>query len=215
MSFPLREPFFLSGRKSVLQRAVMISCVLGGLATLAAVCVASVDLLYHRVVSSSGGAELVAFWAAASLLIYGPLNYWNSRSFRSTVAAALVFLIALSLFVVWMAISPKTSESAQALSFAVGFVATIVISGYPLADDERLDRIAYFASLVVALPASVLAATLLAHGDEVFGATPVLIRRFMGVTVLSLCFFGPLAIPWGILFWWPPESDKPVVASGK
>lgn len=102
-SLPLREPFFLRGRKSVLQRAVRISLALIVLSIAAGIVagMASVLLLRFSHLSTSGQqASLLGLFggtaaAALATIVGTPYFFWQGRSARG-IALRVTWIIALA-----------------------------------------------------------------------------------------------------------------------
>lgn len=207
---PLREPFFLRGRKSVLQRAVIISCVLGTLTAAAAWIVAAATIT----ASWAFGNDSMYFsipvsWGFASaLLIYGPLNSWNRRTWHWTAAAVPVGMLLLFLFIAWMRDGDHGPYS-EAVRSTIGFFLVLLVSGLLQIRPRILYVAAYLASILgAAVPGLVM--VLIDHPGRL--RIPGFTQEMMEGIVFAALFggwFGALSIPWGLPFWWPPERVSP------
>ena len=207
MPLPLREPFFLQGRTSVVQRAVIMSLVLGGLAAVPGWIVALVAAAYPH-----GGVVLAIVWGlTVPVLICGPLNYWNCRPVWVTVVSVPLTLFVLRAFIVWM----------ESVASTIGDVAGMAI-GIPLVQlalgtlQVRLSRLHLVAWLISCLGAAppVLILYAAGHNPErtrMMGVSSEVWVLFLiaGLMTSWLC---ALSIPWGIPFWWPPERTSPLAA---
>jgi hypothetical protein len=204
---PLREPFFLRGRKSVLQRAVLISLALGGLTAAAAWIVAAVTVFFDSLgIRDSMIYSIPPAWGLASaLLIYAPLNYWNRRSWLWTLAAVPAGALFLLIFLIWM--NGGASQFGEELSAAIGFFGVLLASGLLQVRARPLHVVAYALSVAGAVLPSLVIITLDNPGRlTIPGFTPDMIRAVV-FAILFGSWFGALSIPWGIPFWWPPNDD--------
>lgn len=207
MAISLREPFFLRGRRSIVQRAVVMSLVLGGLALVAS------WLVYGTVlfVLTAGlpvwvGSVLGPTLGIASiLLVYGPLSYWNRRpwwfiAFVLPIALAVASLTASA--IIQLTIDP---DDPGFFSLTAGLALTMGGVGCVLLRRSRAHVMAIVASILTA-PAAALQFLLTQNYD--FSSAPAgtvtAIQSLMLVSIY-VTILGGVSIPWGIPFWWPPS----------
>ena len=207
MSFPRREPYFLQGRTSVIQRAVLMSMVLFGLTAIAGWVVAMATF--------ASGRHFVmwvlppAWGLATGLLVYGPLHYWNRRNALWTVAAVLMGIMLQNWFIHlmrdqefrWLS---KTSRE------AMGFAMLLAGGGLLQVRCTRLHAVAYLLSVGAAI--FPLAITTWIDNPGNLGrsnlgfSVPAAIALPMAYAALFGTWMAALAVPWGLPFWWPPTS---------
>ena len=217
MPLPRREPFFLKGRTSVVQRAVMMSLVLGGLACVAAFLLATVSQHTFDMNDAFSTAD-IAWGILVGAILFAPLNYWNCRSVILTISAAMtgVLFQAHIASTVEQLVDPyEPMTSSSVLLHTTEYVA-IVCTSYQVYSGLLLIRFTriHVAAFVVAITASILPATyiLLCDSVEAYRALmatgiPMWLVNSLYDTwnyAANLC---TMFIPWGIPFWWPPEKD--------
>ena len=206
MPLPLREPFFLKGRTSVVQRAVSMSLVLGGLSGLAGWAIAAATLIALEMLSSTMLAHfLCAVWTVAALaIVYGPLNYWNRRPLFWTFAAAPLSYGAMFAF---QELADVNNSAANLAWMSFVFAAFSAVSGLPLVRPRCTHALAYVASVTAAIVPTLIA-HLIHHGE--WPASLGITDGFAFLLSFALWFsswLAALAIPWGIPFWWPPAKE--------
>jgi hypothetical protein len=208
MPLPLREPFFLRGRTSVLQRAVIMSLVLVGLAAAGGWVVAAA-VLWSQTSHSSLLFPLLAWGFAATTCIDAPLNYWNRRSWLwtlSTLPTATVLFFAWSC---WIGFARSTLDLCEQLAAPWGFLGVQLLHGLLQLRQNGVYWLAYLLSLSgVILPSLIINRIYsLAHAN-VAGLSYEELRPIIFAAVY-VSWFAALAIPWGIPFWWPPQPESP------
>lgn len=153
MAVQLREPFFLHGRRSILQRAIMISSVLTGLAALAgwgiaATLVVSGQTNHSRSAIGWYFAFPVAWSVISVLFVHGPLNAWNGRSWIWTVLALAVGLLLMLQFAVWIDHPYRIGQSHRTL---LPILVVHIASGLLQVRLSRLHLVAYLFSILGAI----------------------------------------------------------------
>ncbi len=210
MSLPLREPFFLRGRKSVLQRAVIMSLVLGGMAAFASWIVAGTAVAVLGP-SDSSLAISVVWGLAAAIFIHAPIQFWNGTSWRLRTIVA----IPINAAALYLCVFTTSYESLRQLgrTFNVNFAIAVLllINGAQLVRPLRLHIIAYVGSVLGGI---VVAAIALAINDPTqiqipLPGVPDIVELALTLAAVYGSLFGALAIPWGLPFWWPPQEDSP------
>jgi hypothetical protein len=205
----LREPFFLRGRRSVLQRAVILSLVLGTLSAAAGWIAVGIPLLLREV----AGADPVlvgipvAWGVATSALVFGPLNFWNARSWFWTLAAAPSGFAIMFLFMLWSADRPSDlSIEARAM---LGFPVVLLTSGLLLIRRGRRHRWAYLVSVASSgLPVVVMPLHSFLDQIDIAGFRLPIESDLVFLAALFGSLSAALSIPWGIPFWWPQEDHR-------
>ena len=209
MSLPLREPFFLRGRTSVVQRAVIMSLVLGGLACSGGWIMTLVALS----LSPPANAALYSLGFSGPLvlvtLIYRPLLHWNRTppQLPFLIVGCLIALIVSLL----NCLLPTPSHSARtigALSVSIHLTVVVVLSGLYLRRNTRLHAAAFWLSLALT-PLPIMLTYLLQYPHRfrvpwVDGGMQIALT---GTAYLAswLCV---MSVPWGIPFWWPPQVPE-------
>lgn len=224
MPLPFREPFFLRGRRSILQRAVILSLVLGGLSSAAGwivvLSVCSTFWFPHTIrvlFGDFGGLTGVLGTVVGALLIHGPLNHWWRRSWLWTaVAIPLAFPLMLPAgIVIFGNESPMLSGKALAvarLQLVAAFAMIAAIQGVPRCSFRwgvcGVWLTSVLGSAIVGLIVVELAASGQLDGFEVRTRSD---WGLLSAGLLSL-LFAALSIPWGLPFWWPPQRtlDSPL-----
>lgn len=208
MTVPLREPLFLRGRTSVLQRAVIMSLVLAGLTAAAAWIVAVIAVVSRPLVGSPVAMYFVvpAAWAVTSaLLVYGPLHRWNQRPPSWTLAALPVGFVLMFFFTYWMRNGPRHLR--PEIHLTLGFFGVLAGSGLLLVRSHRLHVLAYLVSICGAvLPALVILLIKSPTSITIPGFTQTMSQGVV-YAILFGTWFGAPTIPWSIPFWWPLVSD--------
>lgn len=205
MPVPLREPFFLRGRHLPLQRAVVMSLVLGGLG------VAAGWIVHFSVIGNGpGGFEIVmgVMWSLTSaVLVYGPLNYWNRRPFWMTVLTIPVSFSSIYLFTRWL--EPLTVPGQHGdWEFAVGFLSVLAVNGALLVRLTRPHLIAYAAFVLGGLIPIAMAIVVENPGEALpFAGMPLRYRTSFVLAALFGNWYVALMALWGIPFWSPPIPD--------
>lgn len=209
MPLELREPFFLRGRKSVLQRAVIMSLVLGGLT-------AFIGWIVSAAVVAMGPGESpflpsLIWGITAAFLLYRPLHCWNGRSWRFTLLTIPVSTASLYGFIMFVDHYAQQYVD-RTMAMIIGLTGFLLVNGILLIRFSRWHIIAYVASLVGGtVPAAIVFAIrdvgqLGIPGLPDEAAIAIVLAAFLG------SLFAALAIPWGLPFWWPPENDEPAPA---
>lgn len=215
MTAPLREPFFLRDRTSVLQRAVIMSLVLTGLTAVAGWLMAmtitaaeafvdfGAELNVLRVVTRAVVALLCGVIATST--IYAPLNHWNNRSGRWTLAAIPAFAVILELMSYGL---HRAHDAAipQGLAISLGFLFATAANGLLLIRPRRSHLLAFLLSIGCAIFPGLMM-FLLDNPDRI--RIPGLSHQATRPIFYAILFggwFAALAIPWGLPFWWPPED---------
>ncbi len=204
MTTSLREPFFLRGRTSVLQRAVIISCVLAGLTAAAGWISAIAEVALGQMAPAPMGVMCLA----VAVLVHGPLHRWNRRSWLWTLAAFPASFGLLLVFSLWLRLGANALGSgSRILVVSLGMLGITAGSGLLQFRFRRLHLLAYIFSLLsVLLPTAVLVILNNSAGTAIPGFTNDMVRGFL----ISLQFgsgIAAIAIPWGLPFWWPPADD--------
>lgn len=207
-SLPLREPFFLRGRKSVLQRAIIMSCVLGGL-TAAAGWISAIAEVALFQLTAPIPIPLLVICLAAAILVHGPLHWWNRRSWLWTLAAVPICLLLLLLLSAWLRLGRDAlGARSRELIVNLGILGVIAGSGLLQIRFRRLHLLAYVVSLLgVLLPAAVPVILPDPSALALPGFTNEMVRGLALAILYGSCF-GALSLPWGIPFWWPPADDE-------
>lgn len=210
MPISLREPFFLRGRRSVAQRAVVMSLVLGGLAMLASWLMYGVVISMVTLRVEGWVASILATTAgvASILLVYGPLSYWNRRpwwfiGFVVPVSVALTSLAATT--IIQTTISP---DDPGFLGLTAGMVLLMGGIGIVMLRRSRAHLMAFIASVLTA-PVAALQMSLIQNYDvssAPLGMVPM-VQTMILVSMYATILFG-LSVPWGIPFWWPPSAEQ-------
>lgn len=208
MTTSLREPFFLDGRTRLLNRAVVISCVLGALAAFTAWLLGVSIFFLEGAVGSPQIRYLVPiiFGTTVALVIHAPLNFWNRGSWIRIVAAIPVIAAVMSLCE-WL-----HSDASNSRPYVISLELTLAIASGGLLQLHRTRAhfAAYGTSVILAVGAALLTVLLLARFQ---GNLPIPgLTQSMQRAVLYVALFGSwmaaLSIPWGIPFWWPPEDRR-------
>ncbi|WLD13310.1 hypothetical protein [Planctellipticum variicoloris] len=202
-SLPLREPFFLRGRKSILQRAVIMSLVLGGLTAIVGWIVAAAVVAMGP--GESPFLPSLIWGITAALLLYGPLHFWNGRSWRFTLLAIPVSTASLNGFIMFVDHYAQRHVD-RTTAMIIGLTGFLLVNGILLIRLSRWHIIAYVASLA---GGAVPAAIVFSISDVGQLAIPGVPEEFIVAIVLAAflgSLFGALAIPWGLPFWWPPAE---------
>lgn len=210
MPISLREPFFLRGRRSIVQRAVVMSLVLGGLAMLASWLIYGTVILMARAdlplwISTILGSTVMI---ASILLLYGPLSYWNRRPwwFIAFVVPTSVTVASLTAAAILnMTISPHEPGW---LGLTVAMTLFTGGIGCVLLRRSRVHLIAFMSSLLIA-PVVAFQLNLLENynsSSAPAGMLPV-IQPIILVSAYVTILCG-LSVPWGIPFWWPHTHEQ-------
>lgn len=214
MPVPLREPFFLRGRKSVPQRAVIMSCVLAALTAIAGWLLAfAIQATDHYGLAVQNLAVSAAWGVTSGLFLYGPINYWNRRSWLWTVGSIPPAIALLALWSIWS--QPGPSHVPDTTRMTQGFFGVLAGSGFLL---MRATRLHWFAFAISVAGGVIPAVAFVAVGHVNNSVIPGISYEAAGVIASAALFggwFGALAIPWGLPFWWPPETEQPPAANGK
>lgn len=194
MPLRLREPFFLKGRTSVVQRAVIMSVVLGGLAS-AAAWLHVLPFALGLITEDKFPWARFAVSAIGACVLCLPLNFWNGRSWAFGMLAILVG-----------AVSPVLWESPYGFGLAKN-VLWSALSGSVLFRATRRHAIAY--ALSILLSALIPFADRAANSVNYVAIPSALaVPAAWAVMLGSVAFtFATVTVPWGIPFWWPPEKD--------
>ncbi len=234
MGIPLREPFFLRGRRSVLLRAIWMSLaisVIGGGAGLAAVLV---YLLLGLTVGLEGGLlRLVGGSAAVSLATVVGIPYfrWRGDSVRGIAArAGCIMLIAagpmlLENKLLWGLLAQAAQqldawksdmEWGERLIVSAEFMFVLILLWVAWsAACVRSSRSWLLTILVSGLSIPLwilsLAVSMYSVGFAQNALPSNVFSIMLSVLQLSLPgqFFALLVIPWGAPFWWPPNTELP------
>jgi hypothetical protein len=206
MSIPLREPFFLRGRKSVVQRAAIMTVVLAAL-TAAAAWSAAIAVFAFGPFIGRISLENIFVCSAAAIFVHGPLHYWNARSWRWTLAVLPLGVGLLAVLDVWMLFAINHFGAEHRMPLAILNVLVVLAgSGLLQVRRSRPHLLAYGVSiLAILLPATVLRILQNPSNIVIPGVHPELVFSVFLATVYGSCL-GSLAIPWGIPFWWPPAE---------
>lgn len=215
MSPALREPFFLRGRNSPLQRAILMSLVLAGLSSAAAWIVTGAyctafwsPTAMRRVFGDWIGLPFALAMTSFAILIVGPLNHWRKREWLWTgPAVPLSFAMAIPFGILLAGGEhPLLNGKAPAAELATVLATFAVIPCFPLLPllqrrwrDAGTLSLAILGSVVVGLlVVQLMRAGVLARFDirNMTGSA------FLKAGLISL-WFAALSIPWGIPFWWP------------
>jgi len=203
---PLREPFFLRGRTSVLQRAVIMSLVLGGLTAIVGWIVAV------AVVAMGPGASpflpSLVWGITAALLLYGPLHFWNGRSWRFTLLTIPGSTASLYCFIMFVDHYAQRYVD-RTTAMIVGLTGFLLVNGILLFRFSRWHIIAYVASLVGGTIPAAIVFSIKDVGQLAIPGVPEEIKVAIVLAAFLGCLFGALAIPWGLPFWRPQEPDSP------
>lgn len=211
MTAPLREPFFLRGRRSVLQRAVIMSCVLAGLTAVAGWLAAATIVVMDRTISALGQETAtfiaaLAFGSIAALLLQAPLNFWNRHSWRWSLISIPSLTAIFYVFLKWFRYDSGLSPE---LHLPLGFLFAIGAAGLLQLRPQRHHVLAYLFSVGgAAVPA--LCFLLISPPDRFrIPALPPAMTRTVVYAIMFGGWFAALTIPWGLPFWWPPERESP------
>lgn len=202
MSLPLREPFFLAGYRSVLIRAVLMSAVIGALSLVT-------GWLVILAAYMTAWFELSSVWVAtgiwalvATLCIYGPLNYWNARSWL-VIAMCFPALMVMPGVNGWLVEAAQRSNAVD--PFFASTVLSSILSGLLLVRRSRLHVAAYVMSVCLSPVSSAmfLAVQQVSDGEQII---PLEYLYPLLITFQTAFSIACMAIPWGLPFWWPPSS---------
>jgi len=205
MSLPLREPFFLRGRQLPMERAVIMSLVIGGLGL-----VAGWLVLFAVAANGPGQFEIVmgVVWSATSAaLVYGPLNFWNRRPWWVTLATIPVSFASIYLLARWLA--PLTEPGRRgSWEFAIGFLPVLIVNGALLVRRSRLHVMAWIAFVLGgSIPiATAMLISIPPNVPVMSGMPDVYQKGFVLAAVFGNWYVALLAL-WGVPFWWPPGND--------
>lgn len=210
MSSSFREPFFLRGHRSVLQRAVRMSLVLAGLSSCAAWAVLFFFLFEFRNVY----LERLAFGLPFAVLIHGPLNFWARRSwFWSAAVIPLGFWIATApvVFAVFYIGRGGSWEVGFEFSWLSHFLTTCAIragvQGVLLVKRDLAGIVAFALAVLSGALAGTAGYVIAAQGPiTIPGVRSDIVPSVKAVCILSL-WFAALTVPWGIRFWWPQDAE--------
>lgn len=203
MSLPLREPFFLRGRKNVLQRAVIMSLVLGGLTAIVGWIVAAAVVAMGP--GESPFLPSLVWGITAALLLYGPLHFWNGRSWRLTLLTIPGSTASLYGFIMFVDHYAQRYVD-KTMAMIVGLTGFLLVNGILLVRISRWHIFAYAASLI---GGTIPAAIVFSINDVGRLAIPGVPEEMIVAIVLAAflgSLFGALTIPWGLPFWWPPAE---------
>lgn len=224
---PFREPWFLKGRTSVVQRAVVMSLVLGGLSLVAGV----LGMIGFFLTMTSPGSNHLASvascvgGAALALAVAAPYARWQGDS-EITVTHRLWTMLAvcLSISVVVELLDSACPQAMADLRARAGRVfhdearIALALAIICLAWNAAFVRPTRQSLLMVGLstpsiPAMPLMFQAINLGHAVvvrsMGGSSPAVTVFEIVSILSLpgqCF-ALLVVPWGIPFWFPPERN--------
>lgn len=203
MTAHLCEPFFLRGRRSYLERAILMSLVLAGLG------LAAGWTTYFAVVGNGPDnfeGPMGFVWSLTSaFFVYGPLNRWNGRPWWVTLAQVPISFVSICWFSHWL--EPLTVPGMHGTwEFVFGFFAVLIVNGALLARWTKPHLIAYVTFLAGGLIPIVIA-IVIGSPDQV----PVpLIRPDLRAAFVFAAIFGnwyvALLVCWGIPFWQAPED---------
>ena len=199
MPLPLREPFFLQGRTSVVQRAVIMSAVLGGLA-----CIAGWGFAIATVVTNAEWrwlAALVSGPTAVIICVDAPLNYWNCQSpFRTREILPVVGLVLLIL--------GDLAVNGPGGDRAMGWIALSILGmnlRHIRGSHEHVN--AFAISTLGAIVCAGCSAVIFSRGPALFfGMGTISLALSLAATAVGILV--PMSIPWGIPFWWPPRVPE-------
>lgn len=225
-----REPWFLEGRRSVLQRAILTSVVLGGLGFLAGLVWLAETIVLSSIEELEGAAFVFAFGVtgslALSLTVAAPYQLWNGKSSGRTIACVIFFVNVAAILSVATAgfstLAKNSTPDVVSHSDDATFWLRIAVTYLPqfvsiwLAWCAALYRRSWgwlimcglSACSLVALPVSIYAyEVVMNQSKEQF---PLQFREIFARTfwaTLTSQFFALLMIPWGIPFWFPPDRQ--------
>ncbi len=208
MPLELREPFFLRGRNSVLQRAVLMSCVLAGLTAVAGWLAAATIVVLDRTIGVLGPETAnfmaaFAFGCTTTVLLHAPLNFWNRRSWRWSLISIPFLTAVFYVFLKWFRYN---SGLPPELHLPLGFLFAIGAAGLLQLRPQRRHVLAYLLSVgSAAVPT--LCFLLISPPDRIrIPALPPEMTRAVVYAIMFGGWFAALSIPWGLPFWWPPEE---------
>ena len=223
MPLPLREPFFLKGRTSVVQRAVIMSLVLGGLACSGGWCVTGIATIVTLGLLGASYYDqevICGAWCVLYVgLIYAPLNFWNRRSVAWTLFAVPIHFSAMHVFMtmaaeaLWRPIAgglpyPEGLYRPEAEIGRVIFGTTLFLGLLNVRPTWAYGVSYCVSGLAAVLPALSAAVCLGLAGAHFRDLQPETIGSLQLATFVST-WMAALAVPWGIPFWWSrqvPES---------
>ncbi len=225
-----REPWFLEGRRSVLQRAVLMSLVLGGLGFVAGIGWLVGVMVLINLIPAFDEAMLVVFGGTGCLALGGavaiPYSRWLSHPPAGTalrvvglvVCGALLASLVSSLMVLVESVDSEIMSpdeySNRWLRIPIEYL--LLFGAIWLAWSVAFVRRSWMWPLMAGLSAaSILLLPVLIFGMDastthLIGWLPLEVQQILaiasGVTVGGQ-FFALLVIPWGIPFWFPPERN--------
>lgn len=209
MPVQLREPFFLHGRRSVLQRAILMTLVLTGLAMTAAWMLQVGAVLSLRMPYFAGRLYDHLSWGVVlTAIIYGPLGFWNCRPWWFSLLAMSV-AVSTSYTMLHLPFGPDPNFGRDYVGVPWEVVWPLV-SGGLLFRPSQSHAIAFIASLVCTPQAAKLATMIdqMLPLDSLSGPFYWHVR-WATFAAWSAFFFCGMFVPWGIPFWWPPKSAAP------
>lgn len=233
MAIQLREPFFLRGRRSVPLRAIWMSLalgVIGGGAGLAAVlCYVLLALTLEN--SNKGVVQIIAGSTAISLATVVGVPYFRWRGDTAcgiATKACCIMLIAAGPMVLEVKLlrvlldlatqqmNAWTNMGAEELLMAVRimFGLTLLWLAWSAACFRRSSSwLLTFLASGLSIPFWILSVAASLYSLNFASSwLPDEVTMFLAiVTQLSIPgqFFALLVIPWGVPFWWPPETEIP------
>lgn len=225
-----RDPWFLQGRTSVLQRAILTSLVLGGLGFLAGLVWLAEIIVLTSIEELEGAAFVIAFGVtgslALSLTVAAPYLLWNGKSSGRTIACVIFFVNVAAILSVATAgfstLAKNSTPDVVSQSDDAAFWLRIAVTYLPqfvsiwLAWCAALYRRSWGWLIMCGLSACSLGAlSVLVYAYEVvmnqrIGQFPLQFREIFARTfwaTLTSQFFALLVIPWGIPFWFPPPRE--------
>lgn len=232
MTAPLREPFFLRGRRSILQRAGIISLALGGLAFVAGTMWligsgAALDevrglmpgTVYYAIMATSAGIALTS--------IAIPYSYWLGNTWTGTALRAI--------WIIGIVTAPCVGgeelqdqldagtywlEEALGLPQAIPLDFVLILSLLWLGWTTAFARMSWSCGAsavtsVLSIPGAIVLMHLLTRLSEAQQKALPMGGIGEAVEVITLLSFGGqfltlLIVPWGLPFWWPLKPDSPV-----
>lgn len=210
MAVQLREPFFLQGSTSVLERAIRMSLVLGAISGAAGWILTIVTSFYEL---ADWNVSLFVFipaaWSiCATVVICSAINFWNRRSPLWTLLAAPANYLSIYLLMTcW-----KNGPASYGVFFQLwpGHLAVAAFSGLLLVRLSRSHALAYALSMIRS-PLPLVVHYLLPNPLQRFGWLipwrPWLMDHISIYAPYYMVWFAAIYVPWGVPFWWPPEAD--------
>ncbi|HTN03576.1 MAG TPA: hypothetical protein VL132_16920 [Planctomycetaceae bacterium] len=209
MTALLREPFFLRGRTSVLQRAVLMSLVLGGLAAIASWIVAGTTVAVLGP-SESSLAISITWGLTAAIFIHAPIQHWNGRSWWRLLIVAVPISAAALYIALYITKDRPHSNLWRTFNLVLGFTALLIINGAPLVRRQRLHLVAYAVSALGGIVPALIVVSVDDPGQIPLPGIPEMAKVAIVLAAIFGGLLAALSIPWGLPFWWPPaDRDEP------